>query len=51
MVWRKGIFAFLMLAPLATGSPAAAGEAPPFDWRGFYVGYHLGASEPASHLK
>jgi hypothetical protein len=40
----------LTLAPLATVSPAAAEEAP-FDWRGFYIGYHLGASEPASHLK
>jgi opacity protein-like surface antigen len=44
MAWRKGIGVFLMLAPLATGLPAAAEEAPPFAWRGFYIGYHLGGA-------
>lgn len=44
MAWRKGAFSLLTLASLAVVSPAAAGEAPPFDWRGFYLGYHLGGA-------
>jgi opacity protein-like surface antigen len=43
MDWRKGKILALMLAPLAHSS-ASAEEAQPFDWRGFYLGYHLGGA-------
>jgi len=33
-----------MLTPLAAVSPAIAGDARPFDWRGLYLGYHLGGA-------
>jgi len=39
MAWRTGAFLFLMLALLAPAAPAAADDAPPSDWRGFYLGY------------
>jgi len=44
MAWRRGAFLFVTPAPLAAVSPAIAGDAPPFDWRGFYLGYHLGGA-------
>ncbi len=44
MAWRTGAFFLLALASLAMVSPAAAGEAPPLDWRGLYLGYHLGGA-------
>ena len=44
MAWRTGAFLLLMLALLAPVAPAAGGDAPPFDWRGFYLGYHLGGA-------
>ena len=44
MAWRTGAFFLLALASLAVVSPAAAEEAPPFDWRGLYLGYHLGGA-------
>lgn len=44
MAWRKGIIVFLTLGSLATVSPAAAEDVLPFDWRGFYLGYHLGGA-------
>ncbi|MGH6735546.1 MAG: outer membrane beta-barrel protein [Methyloceanibacter sp.] len=43
MGWRKGACIVLILAPLAV-SPARGAEAPPFDWSGFYAGYHLGGA-------
>ena len=44
MVWFRGVIYLLLFMPLATGSPAVADDVPPFDWRGFYVGYHLGGA-------
>ena len=40
MGWRKGLL-LLMWVPLA--APASAGNAP-FDWSGFYLGYHVGGA-------
>ena len=44
MAWRRGAFLSLLGLPLAMSSLAHAGDAPHFNWSGFYLGYHLGGA-------
>ncbi|MFD0985532.1 outer membrane beta-barrel protein [Methyloligella solikamskensis] len=44
MAGRAGTLFFTLLLPMGLAAPVAAEPAVPFDWTGFYLGYHTGGA-------
>lgn len=44
MAGRAGLLFLTLMVPLGLAAPVAAEPAMPFDWTGFYLGYHTGGA-------
>ena len=44
MIRANRVFLFSLMAALLAISAGAAQQPAPFDWRGFYIGYHTGGA-------